>query len=238
MWFKGLAAAFVAIASTCSLSQSAVAADSFLHGALSVAVGASHSCAILSDNTVGCWGENEWGQLGNLSVTRSAVPVSVRLIASGELLDDVTSIAAGTDFTCALSHAKVYCWGHNHFGQLGAGTRDFVAHPWAIPVQMTSTDGSSDEPVVELAASPAGYHACALLGDAAGTVRCWGANYSGQLGDGTKTNNPTPVETVAPAFGGGYRRIESVKHIAAGGSHSCATINELYPYVVCWGGKR
>ncbi|HEX6834596.1 MAG TPA: hypothetical protein VF132_13750 [Rudaea sp.] len=58
---------------------------------------------------------------------------------------------------------------------------------------------------------------------------------AGQLGNGTKIDSPSPVEVVAPKLGGGYHRIERVKHIATGGTHSCAVVAETQTYAVCWG---
>ncbi|HEX6834597.1 MAG TPA: hypothetical protein VF132_13755 [Rudaea sp.] len=121
--------------------------DPFLHGAREVAVGDKHSCAVLADTTVACWGDNSWGQLGNgnTDVSGSSVPVPVRrLQAPNDVLTGVTAIAAGANFTCALQGATgtVFCWGRNDSGQLGAGVVDFVGHPYAIAVPMPSADGS------------------------------------------------------------------------------------------------
>lgn len=238
MPYKRLTAVFAAIASTCSVPQIAGATDSFLHGARSVAVGALHSCAILEDTTVGCWGDNTWGQLGNAEVAASSVPVPVHILTPPhDLLDGVVAIAAGSEFTCALQGytAKAYCWGRNDSGQLGAGMKDFVAHPYAVPVPMRSADDSYNEGVRQIAAQASGNHVCVLVGDADSTIRCWGYNYAGQLGNGTKSDAASPIEVVAPKLGGGYRRLMGATNVAVGGSHSCAIVSDAHSYAVCWG---
>lgn len=83
-------------------------------GAISLALGDLHSCALLGDRSVKCWGNGSLGQLGNGQTTHSNVPVTV----SG--LSDVTAIAAGDHHTCAvLRYGTVRCWGENNVAQLG-----------------------------------------------------------------------------------------------------------------------
>lgn len=223
--------------STGALPFTASAAlDPFLHEARAVAVGESHSCVVLADSSVSCWGDNTWGQLGHPGLTKSSVPVPVVMLRSGDPLVDVVAIASGADFTCALqTGGSIYCWGRNDSGQLGEDVRDYVAHPYAIPVSMPSGDGMSQVTAREIAASATGSHACALLNDERSTVRCWGFNDKGQVGDGSTSDRWAPVTVVAPAFGGGFRPLENVRHIAAGGTHSCAVMDDVDTFAVCWG---
>jgi alpha-tubulin suppressor-like RCC1 family protein len=94
--------------------------------------GAEHGCAQLTDGRLSCWGRNNYGQLGNGSLTNSAVPTPVPGLA------DVTAAAAGRAMTCAaVAGGGVYCWGENTNGTLGDGTR---------------TDRSTPAPVIRLAA--------------------------------------------------------------------------------------
>ena len=75
-----------------------------------VAAGALHSCAVTPDGGAKCWGNNQYGQLGNGSTTGSMTPVDVSGLASG-----VDSIANGQTFTCALTMAgAARCWGRNN----------------------------------------------------------------------------------------------------------------------------
>jgi hypothetical protein len=91
------------------------------------AIGAStvggHTCALLDDGSVTCWGRNDYGQLGNGSTINSAVPVAVFGITSA------TAIAVGGLHTCALlDDGSVTCWGRNDYGQLGLGYRSDASH--------------------------------------------------------------------------------------------------------------
>jgi alpha-tubulin suppressor-like RCC1 family protein len=88
-----------------------------LSGVTSISVGMGSACAVLSDGTVDCWGDNTFGELGNGSTVNSPSPVPVTGLAG------VTSVSFGTHYTaCAvLSGGNVKCWGDNEFGQLGNG---------------------------------------------------------------------------------------------------------------------
>ena len=82
-----------------------------------VSAGGRHTCGITTDGETYCWGNNEFGQLGNNSTSNSATPV---LVAGGLRF---TSVSAGWGQTCGVTDSnEVYCWGHNHHGQLGDGS--------------------------------------------------------------------------------------------------------------------
>jgi len=82
-----------------------------------LATGSSHTCAVLRDGTVACWGLNGYGQLGDGSSVNTSRPVAV----TG--LSGVAVVAAGYGHTCALLHDDIGAhWGANGFGQLGDGT--------------------------------------------------------------------------------------------------------------------
>ena len=141
-----------------------------------VSGGGAHTCAVLSDGTVQCWGDNRYGQLGDGTTLGRTTPVPVGGITGA------VAVSAGWDHTCALlGDSSVQCWGDNEFGQLGDGTTTRRTTP--VPVSA----------VTGAVAVTAGWwhHSCALLGD--GTVRCWGDNQWGQLGNGTTTDSLTPV---------------------------------------------
>ena len=95
--------------------------------AVSVSAGFSHTCALLSDTSVACWGHNNYGQIGDGTTTTRLVRVAVAGISN------VTAVAAGDNYTCALiSDTSVACWGRNDFGQLGDGTTQSRSTP--VPV--------------------------------------------------------------------------------------------------------
>ena len=157
-----------------------------------VATGADHSCAV-SGKTVTCWGANDLGQLGRGSfgpdvylpdITNLAYVVAADDADAGDIpADDVPlDVAVGDGHSCAaLGSGRVYCWGTNAGGELGAGVS--VAKS-GLPHRVLGLSG----PAVHVA-STAGA-ACALL--RSGGVECWGTNYLGELGSAPLDQNPHP----------------------------------------------
>jgi hypothetical protein len=244
--------------------------------AVSIAAGSTHSCAVLLDGSVTCWGWNTAGELGsNTGPDGSLYPVSTA-IASGALAVAVSGgYASGGRHSCVLlSGGAVTCWGDNTYGELGgvpadagapvsptdiSGATQVIAGPGSTCV--LEVDGSvrcwgamdigqsSKTPVPVpglsggvkyIAASPDDYlfcgtgasatgggpfaHACALLSD--GSVRCWGTNYYGELGD--LANGILNSSTAVPVAG-----VSGATAIGVGITHSCAVVSG--GKVMCWG---
>jgi len=178
---------------------------------LQMTSGASHSCAILDDGSVSCWGDNGNGQLGdgsrspNLEPEKSSMPLGRRAVG----------ISAGSYHTCSVfDDGSVRCWGSNDFGQLGDGTT--IERTSAVPVPLGR--GMS-----ALSISSGESHTCAVLNDH--SVKCWGQNSNGQLGDGTTVDRSSPVLS---DMGG-----EGAISVSAGSYHTCAIMSSRS--VMCWG---
>lgn len=185
--------------------------------AIQVSAGNSHTCVLLSDHTVRCWGYNGEGELGDDTTDDSLTPVQVTK-GGTDYLTGVSQIAAGGSHTCALlDGGAVWCWGYNGDGELGNDT----LVDSATPVQVKGTGGSGFLSGASQIAT-GGSHSCALLSDH--SIKCWGYNGDGELGDETTTDSPTPV----PVSG-----ISNATQVSAGGYHTCAALDTSE--VSCWG---
>ncbi len=164
-----------------------------LTGVTAIAGGHYHSLALKTDGTVWAWGYNGHGQLGDGTTTNRSTPVQV--------LTGVTAIAGGDHHSLAVkTDGTVWAWGFNQYGELGDAP---VSN--RSPVQVKGLTG-----VTALAAGD--HHSLALKTD--GTIWALGRNDNyGQLGDGTKTNNSTPVQV---------KDLAGVTAIAADDDHSLA----------------
>jgi alpha-tubulin suppressor-like RCC1 family protein len=182
-------------------------------GVAGIAARGEHACAVLATGAVKCWGDNSYGQLGDGTTTDRLSPVNVVGLSGG-----VAAVVAGEGHTCVRTRTNgAQCWGWNLWGQLGDGT---------TTGRMTPTD------VVGLTSGVAGistgdHHTCAVVVAAGPRVRCWGANTSGQVGDGTTTNRSTPTDVVGLGTAG--------IGVAAGRFHTCAFTSA--GRVACWGGN-
>ena len=141
-----------------------------------VAAGGTHTCALLTNGTISCFGNNNMGQLGQaLATASSSTPTLVTLAATA------THVTAGSQFTCTLlSTAVVHCFGDNADSQLGSGSSGAARETPGVVTGLTGT-------VVDVTAGTR--HGCAVM--STGQVRCWGLNDLGQLGIGTQSNVAT-----------------------------------------------
>ncbi|MEZ4713757.1 MAG: hypothetical protein R3A44_41600 [Caldilineaceae bacterium] len=179
-------------------------------GVMAITVGTGHGCALLTTGDVKCWGWGIVGQLGNGATFASSTPVAVTGLDS-----NISAISAGASHTCALSTTgSVKCWGDNTIGELGDGTAGFSA----TPVDVTGLSSGVS------ATGGGGLHNCVLL--AAGSVKCWGWNENGQLGNGSTDNSNTPIDVVG---------LSGVSAISVGERHTCALLTT--GGIKCWGAK-
>jgi alpha-tubulin suppressor-like RCC1 family protein/phosphodiesterase/alkaline phosphatase D-like protein len=188
---------------------------------LTVACGNSHSIALCADGTLAAWGRNAEGQLGNNSATLSTVPVAVDM--SGDLAGKtVVAVAAGSYHSLVLcSDGTLAAWGSNTSGQLGnTGTQRSL-----VPVALDDLGALAGKTIVAIAAGS--YHNLALCED--GTIAAWGANESGQLGNGGTVPSLVPVAVGA----GSVLTGKPVVAVAAGTKHNLVLCAD--GTLVAWG---
>ncbi len=178
-----------------------------------VSAGDNHTCAI-ADGGVFCWGQNDYGELGNGTSAQSAVPVQAGSISNA------SALATGYMHTCAIADGTVYCWGDNSRGQLGDDTNTPRTSPVAVGGLLTG------KIVTSIAAGAA--HTCAI---ADGLAYCWGSDVSGQLGNnatGSGNNSSVPVAVLASGVLSGL----NVTAVTAGEAHTCVIAGGK---AFCWG---
>ena len=152
---------------------------------VSIAAGFSHMCALTAEGRALCWGNDEWGQLGD-GKSSSFNPTAVTV----DVPAGIAMIAGGEDHTCVVTEAgAALCWGSNGHGQLGDGTMTDSASP--VPVKGLSTG--------VLAITAGFFHTCAITASHAAV--CWGDNDFGQLGDGTTVQRSVPTPVVGLSTG-------------------------------------
>lgn len=201
-----------------------------------------HTCAVLSDGSVSCWGFNDRGQLG-LGDTRVRTRGNEAIVdlGAGRI---ATQVTAGTTHSCALfDTGTVKCWGNSETGRLGLGYAD--PHPDAPPTTHRGDEpGEMGDslPEVDMGAGrivrrivAGGAHTCALLDG--GDVKCWGEGWTGALGLGhTRSlgNEPGEMGDALPIVDLGRRR--KAIDLVAGSGHTCALLDDQS--LKCWGNNR
>ncbi len=174
-----------------------------------ITAGNHHFCAIIGAGGVRCWGNNEFGQLGDgTSGNNKSTPVNVSDITTA------IAIGAGDGYSCAvLTGGTAKCWGLNNYGQLGNG--NFTNQ--STPVTVSGLTGAT-------AIAGKYSHTCAID---SGSVKCWGNNDLGQLGNATPgygNVSNVPVSVIGITSG--------TTSIAVGENASCAVVSST---LKCWG---
>jgi alpha-tubulin suppressor-like RCC1 family protein len=220
---------------------------------IDVAGGHQHACAVQSDRSLWCWGYNGQGQVGDGTTDDRVEPTRVGADGGWESVsggwtstcgirsdhglwcwgDDVVAggsrvpapvgdgagwsgVSVGQNHACAVRlDGTLWCWGANDWGQLGDGT----TAARSAPVQVgTATDWSD-------IAAAGGLFTCATR--VSGTLWCWGANFYGQLANGTRTfvdANPVPAQVGADT---------NWVEVTGGYGHACGVRSDAT--VWCWG---
>ncbi|WP_141578839.1 RCC1 domain-containing protein [Actinomadura sp. WMMA1423] len=207
-----------------------------------VATGGLHSCAVLVEGGVVCWGQNQWGVLGsgdqgdgsNLSIGDDEEPADVAI--GGDIMVDLgrdrtaKAIAAGGTHTCVINDLdNVMCWGMSDKGQLGYPNTDEIIGDDEDPDDLGAVD-LGHRTVRAIAAGED--HTCAVTDS--GAVYCWGDNGHGQLGLPQDLNNQIIGDDETP-LSAGHVDLDGMKavDVTAGRAHTCATLEDAT--LRCWG---
>ncbi len=177
--------------------------------ATDLGLGENHSCAVLGDATVACWGDDDSGQLGDGTSGTDSGDATVVAGLSG-----IVQVDAGRDTTCTIdSLGAVACWGNNDDGEVGNGLTDDVATPQPVTL-----------PAAAEALSLGTEFSCALLAN--DEIYCWGEGTDFQLGYGDVMSQSSPVAVQGLPPG-------DIVDIEAGADNVCAILstNERW----CWG---
>ncbi|MDA8568056.1 putative Ig domain-containing protein [Euryarchaeota archaeon] len=165
-----------------------------------MSLGLYHTCAILDDGSLKCWGDNNYGELGIGGTTgyggQYTTPQAVDL-GTGRT---AVSVSLGQYHTCALlDDGSLKCWGRNYYGELGIGGTTAYNVQYTTPQTVNLGTGRT-----AVSVSSGQYHTCAVLDN--NSLNCWGHNDFGQLGTGDTTDRtfPTPINLYMapiPLFG-------------------------------------
>ncbi len=195
-----------------------------LTNVVDIAIGTSHTCALNDAGEIRCWGYNNAGQLGYGDTMLRGDDETIAALPAVALPQPAVEVVAGENHTCArLQSGEAVCWGRADGGQLGYGNLDGIG---------------DDEPADAAGPVPVGgkvididthyNHTCAVL--EGGTVRCWGANNSGQLGTG---DTKAVGERKTPAEVGDIALDDEAIAVEVGNSHTCVLTST--GKVRCWG---
>ena len=203
--------------------------------AVAVSAASNHTCAVLDAGDVKCWGENAQGELG--------IGTTEQRGDHGDMGDElpVVDLGAGARATavatnylqsCALlEDGGVKCWGRNDWGQLGLGdTTQRGDGPGEMGDALPEVDLGTGHTAKQIAMD--GNTNCALLDD--DSVKCWGVNGFGQLGQGDTLNRgdqPGQMGDALPAVDLGTGR--TALAVAAHAGTVCAVLDTHE--VKCWG---
>ena len=188
-------------------------------GVVSISAGLNHTCALFETGGVQCWGWGVAGQLGDGSFSSRNYAADVSGYTSG-----VSRISAGKDHTCLVVSAshEVKCFGGNMWGALGDGTTTNRGSPVSVVgIPSTAQEIASGNGLT-----------CAKLQD--GSLRCWGANGSGSVGDGTDSETAAPVTVSYIGTDGALIAAGGYESAASADRFACATLNST-GQVMCWG---
>jgi alpha-tubulin suppressor-like RCC1 family protein len=199
--------------------------------AVSLDIGYLHGCALLANGAVKCWGTNNYGEVG----VNGAIQTAAQLGANWPSVDlgsgrTARAITTGNYHTCAiLDTYAVACWGQGTFGQLGYGN-NANRYYQDLGNALTTVNLGTDRTATAITAGR--YSTCAILDN--GSVKCWGLNNNGQLGQNSTTwlgdDANEMGDNLLPVYLGSGR---TAKKIVANNDSVCAILDN--DTLKCWG---
>ena len=218
--FKGIATEFADVPTpVCVVAETPCRPENYLKDVVAISAGGYHSVALLSNGTVMAWGDNQQGQLGIGTTTGpekcdegffacSRTPVAIGGMA------EATAVAAGQEHSLALLRdGTVRAWGSNEFGRLGDGSEEGSAVP--MTVCAAGEKAPCAQALTDVEAIAAGWeNGFALL--KGGTVKAWGENFEGELGDGTFSGESCKYESPCSRAPVAVSNLSEVTAIASG----------------------
>ncbi len=190
----------------------------------------AHTCAIFSDHSLKCWGENGNGQLGLESKAQQGDdPSEIENLPAVFLGDGrtVQKVSLGSQFTCALlDDGSVKCWGLGNYGQLGQENTSQIGI--SLDQMKNLQPIKLGQKAMDISAGSA--HACAVLEDR--SLKCWGYNSSGQLGYNHKNNIGDKVNSISTLVSVNLLG-QAVKSVSLGQNHTCVLL--MNNKIKCWG---
>ena len=186
--------------------------DAFGEGVLQTSLSGERTCALTLSRQVYCWGSNSDGEIDRSGVSSYNMPRHVQSVSNFT----IESISAAQDHTCAiLDNGSTVCWGQPSQGAMGDNAVSVTSEELRWPLLPSSKRA--------VAISSGFLHTCTLMDDA--SVYCWGSNQYGQVGSGSTTNQPVPVEVLSSS--------DNVVGISLDNAHSCAWLANGTG--MCWG---
>lgn len=216
-----------------TMAQMVVMAGSIpLDGAIAISSRKNHTCALMKDRKIMCWGQNILGSLGQDNTAPSSYNYAIDVLGYGFGMKQPLSLSVGGSHTCVnLVDGNLQCWGKNMNGNLGLGSSlhqgDGAGEMSALPNVNLGTTRTAKFFSAGLE------HTCAGLDN--GMLKCWGYNNNGQLGLGHMASmGDSPVET-GDSLPTVSLPIGTLKSVKSGSMHTCAKIFNGQDDIFCWG---
>lgn len=198
-----------------------------INTAIDISAGEGHACAVLKDKSVMCWGQNQYGQIGNEKNKNEKMPVKV------EGIPNVIQVSAGQGHTCALGeNGFIYCWGDNKYGQLGIGSTQVLKKTPSLVLG-----------IQKVKSIQVGYNTSCAIKENSG-IWCWGWGQDGQGGELDKVNRWLPELIGAVLITVNTSPVKIVpsvdfETISIGKTNVCGVLNSLRGNTLyCWGLNR